>query len=268
MIISTANLKVKRVVQLRKKKRARDEAGMFLVEGIRMFREIPAGLLREIYVSESCMEKEGKMIREAAEQAGIRPELVSDAVFEYLSDTRTPQGILSVVARTTCTMEEITGGTYPHVLVLDRLQDPGNVGTILRAAEGAGVTGVLLDSECADIYNPKTIRSTMGSVFRMPFCYTQDLEAGIRRLKEKGIHIYAAHLEGEHFYDEEDYCRPCAFLIGNEGKGLRKEIAGMADTYIRIPMAGRVESLNAAVASTILMFEVSRQRRRISSFDF
>lgn len=263
MITSTANLKVKRVVQLRKKKKAREEEGVFLVEGIRMFREIPTGRLREIYVSEGCMKREGKRIREVADQAGIRPELVSDAVFEHLSDTRTPQGILSVVARSAYTMEDIAGGACPHVLVLDRLQDPGNVGTILRTAEGAGVTGILLDSECADIYNPKTIRSTMGSVFRMPFCYMQDLQEGISELKQRGLHTYAAHLDGKHFYDEEDYRRPCAFLIGNEGNGLRGEIAGLADTYIKIPMAGRVESLNAAIASAVLMFEVSRQRRQV-----
>lgn len=263
MITSTANAKVKRIIQLRKKKKVREEEGVFLVEGIRMFREVPPELLREIYVSESCINKERSLVQEMEGKAGIRAELVSDTVFEHLSDTRTPQGILSVVARCRYTLEDVAGGRCPHVLVLDRLQDPGNVGTILRTAEGAGVTGILLDSECADIYNPKTIRSTMGSIFRMPFCYMHDLEEGIQRLKEKGIHTYAAHLEGQHFYDEEDYRKPCAFLIGNEGNGLRREIADMADTYIKIPMAGSVESLNAAIASAVLMFEVSRQRRRV-----
>ena len=148
------------------------------------------------------------------------------------------------------------------MMVLDRLQDPGNVGTILRTAEGAGVTGVMLDAECADIYNPKTIRSTMGSIFRMPFCYEEDLEEGIRKLKERGVCVYAAHLEGKQSYDEADYRGPCAFLIGNEGNGLRPQIARMADTYIRIPMAGQVESLNAAIAATVLMFETGRQRRQ------
>lgn len=262
MITSTANVKVKRIIQLRKKKKTRDEEGVFLVEGIRMFREVPPASLKEIYVSESCMKKEKGMVQEMGERAGVRVELVSDPVFEYLSDTRTPQGILSVVARSTYTLEDIARGEAPHVLVLDRLQDPGNVGTILRTAEGAGVTGILLDGECADVYNPKTIRSTMGSIFRIPFCYMQDLREGIRRLKDMGIHIYAAHLDGVHFYDEENYRTPCAFLIGNEGNGLREEIAKMADTYIKIPMAGSVESLNAAIASAVLMFEVSRQRRQ------
>ena len=261
MITSTSNAKIKRIVQLRKKKKARDAEGVFLVEGIRMFREIPEKLLQEIYISESCEGKEGKEIRRRASACGIRPELVSDGVFAYLSDTQTPQGILCVVSQLSYSLEEVADAPCPHMLVLDRLQDPGNVGTILRTAEGAGVTGILLDGECADIYNPKTIRSTMGSIFRMPFYYIQDLEEGIRYLKKRGICTYAAHLEGKRAYDEEDYRKPCAFLIGNEGNGLRPEIADLADTYIRIPMAGEVESLNAAIASAVLMFEAGRQRR-------
>jgi len=261
MITSTSNAKIKRIVQLRKKKKARDAEGVFLVEGIRMFREIPEKLLQEIYISESCEGKEGKEIRRRASACGIRPELVSDGVFAYLSDTQTPQGFLVVCGQLSYSLEEVADASCPHMLVLDRLQDPGNVGTILRTAEGAGVTGILLDGECADIYNPKTIRSTMGSVFRMPFYYIQDLEEGIRYLKKRGICTYAAHLEGKRAYDEEDYRKPCAFLIGNEGNGLRPEIADLADTYIRIPMAGEVESLNAAIASAVLMFEAGRQRR-------
>ena len=261
MITSTSNAKIKRIVQLRKKKKARDAEGVFLVEGIRMFREIPEKLLQEIYISESCEGKEGKERRRRASACGIRPELVSDGVFAYLSDTQTPQGILCVVGQLSYSLEEVADASCPHMLVLDRLQDPGNVGTILRTAEGAGVTGILLDGECADIYNPKTIRSTMGSIFRMPFYYIQDLEEGIRYLKKRGICTYAAHLEGKRAYDEEDYRKPCAFLIGNEGNGLRPEIADLADTYIRIPMAGEVESLNAAIASAVLMFEAGRQRR-------
>lgn len=119
-----------------------------------------------------------------------------------------------------------------------------------------------MDRECVDIYNPKTIRSTMGSVYRMPFVYVEDLGKGIQDLKDKGITTYAAHLEGKHSYDEEDLTNPCAFLIGNEGNGLRREIADMADCYIKIPMFGQVESLNAAIASSVLMFEAARQRRK------
>ncbi len=277
-ITSTSNTKVKRLVTLKKKRKARDEEKVFLVEGIRMFREIPLKILREVYVSETFYNKEPGVIGDIlsgggpAQNADIgKPvvEILSDTVFDYVSDTRTPQGILCVARQAEYTLGEIftycprrTGGCRPHILVLDHLQDPGNLGTIFRAAEGAGVTGIIMDRECVDVYNPKTIRSTMGSVYRMPFCYADHLPDAVRDLKKSGVRTYAAHLDGRCDYDEEDYCGPCAFLIGNEGNGLTKEIADLADTYIRIPMKGQVESLNAAVAASVLMFEAARQRRK------
>ncbi len=265
MITSTSNTKVKRLVNLKKKRKARDEEKVFLVEGVRMFREAPHDVLKEIYVSESFYKREQSMV-ESWEEIGkgrnrILFEILSDSVFEYVSDTRTPQGILCVAGQMGYTQEETAGGERPHIVALDHLQDPGNLGTIFRAAEGAGVTGIILDRECVDIYNPKTIRSTMGSVYRMPFCYVENLADAVRNLKERGIRTYAAHLEGKCNYDEEDYCSPSAFLIGNEGNGLTKAVADLADAYIKIPMKGQVESLNAAVAASILMFEAARQRR-------
>ena len=148
-----------------------------------------------------------------------------------------------------------------HLLVLDNIQDPGNLGTIFRTAEAAGVTGVFLSRDCADIYNPKTVRSTMGAIYRQPFVYVEDLPGTIARMKEKGICVFAAHLQGERSYDREDYRKKTAFLVGNEGNGLRREVEEMADVRVRIPMAGRAESLNAAIAAGVLMFEVARQRR-------
>lgn len=263
MITSTANAKVKHLANLRKKRKLRDEEGVFLVEGIRMFRETPKRLLKEVYASESFYKKEKRMTDEAIEGSGAHLLILSDTVFGYVSDTKTPQGILCVVEQLDYNLEEASAGRTAHMIVLNRLQDPGNLGTILRTAEGAGVTGVLLDQECVDIYNPKTIRSTMGSIYRMPFYYSQDLKKDIGRLKGKGICIYAAHLNGRQDYDEADYTKPCAFLIGNEGNGLDEEIAQLADTYIRIPMEGRTESLNAAIASSVLMFEAARQRRHM-----
>lgn len=264
MITSTSNAKVKHLVSLKKKRKARDEERVFLTEGLRMFREVPAAKLREVYVTETFYKKERGIIDQVLTGCTgnqVILEVLSDAVFDYVSDTRTPQGILCVVEQMEYSVEDVAAGRCPHIVVLDHLQDPGNLGTILRTAEGAGVTGMVMDRECVDIYNPKTIRSTMGSIFRMPFCYVEDLADSVKWLKEKGIKTYAAHLEGRRNYDEEDYCLPCAFLIGNEGNGLRKEIADLADTYIKIPMEGQVESLNAAIAAAVLMFEAGRQRR-------
>lgn len=146
-------------------------------------------------------------------------------------------------------------------MILENLQDPGNLGTIFRAGEAAGVDGILMNRQTVDIYNPKTIRSTMGSVYRVPFLYTDDLCGTIRMMKERGIEVYAAHLQADKYYDAYDYHRSCAFLIGNEGNGLSEEAAACAGTFLKIPMRGKVESLNAAVASSILLYEAFRQRR-------
>ena len=150
----------------------------------------------------------------------------------------------------------------PHLVVLDNLQDPGNLGTIFRTAEAAGVTGILLSKDCVDVYNPKVIRSTMGAVFRMPFLYVEDLPEKIKELQKENIKTYAAHLRGENAYDEEDYTTGCAFLIGNESKGLSEQITAMADCLVKIPMEGQLESLNAAVSAALLMYESRKNKRK------
>lgn len=258
MITSTTNQRVKEIIQLQKKSRARNQAGVFIVEGIRMAREVPKEQLVSLYVTEEFYQKH----REELPEGSVKPELVSASVFAAMSDTRTPQGVLAVVRQSAYSEEELLKHEKAHLLVLDNLQDPGNLGTIFRTAEAAGVTGILMSRDCVDIYNPKTIRSTMGAIFRMPFVYSEDIISTIERLKVQGIRVYAAHLDGKNAYDREDYRGKTAFLIGNEGNGLRREVADCADIWIRIPMEGQVESLNAAVAASILMFEVSRQRRQ------
>jgi len=263
MITSTSNAKVKALVNLKKKRKERDRENVFLVEGIRMFREVPADKLKEVYVSEGFYKKERKLVDEIARKSGIRAEILSDSVFAHVSDTMTPQGVLCVVEQMNYSLENVlANGEVPHLMVLDNLQDPGNLGTIVRTAEGAGVTGIIMSKETVDIYNPKVIRSTMGSIYRMPFYYADNLLEAIEEMKKKNISTYAAHLDGKHSYDEEDYKKPCAFFIGNEGNGLRDEVADAADIYIRIPMCGQVESLNAAIAACVLMFEAARQRRK------
>ena len=148
-------------------------------------------------------------------------------------------------------------GKRPLFLILEDIQDPGNLGTMIRTGEGAGVDGILMSKGTVDIYNPKTIRSTMGSLYRVPFLYTGDLTQTIGQLQKTGIRVYAAHLKGTKSYREPDYAEGAAFLIGNEGNGLKEETAALADEYIRIPMQGKLESLNAAVAAALLMYEVA-----------
>lgn len=219
-----------------------------------MFFEVPKERLLEIYVTEGFEKKYGDRL------AGCRYELISDAVCRHLSDTRTPQGVTALVKKQETPLEEILArDENPCLFLLENLQDPGNMGTILRTSEGAGVSGIIINRESVDPYNPKVIRSTMGAIFRMPFVVVDAFEDVLRRLKEAGVRTFAAHLDGEDFY-RQDYRGGCAFFIGNEGNGLSEELAARADGRIRIPMKGQVESLNAAVAATVLMYETLRQR--------
>lgn len=188
-------------------------------------------------------------------------ETVSDTVFRQMCDTQTPQGILTVLRSPSYDMEDLLRKKNPLLMVLEDLQDPGNAGTILRTGEGAGVSGIFLTRTCVDITNPKVIRGTMGSIYRVPFFYVEDVPSLKEMLKGRGIRFFAAHLQGRNQYYEESYQGGSAFLIGNEGKGLTKEAAEAADCLIRIPMEGQVESLNAAMAAGILMYEAARQRR-------
>ena len=257
MITSTANAQVKALSKLIKNARARRQQQLYVVEGIRMFRETPKERIGKVYVSES-------FAKDPAHEGvfeGTDWEMLSDSVFAAVSDTKTPQGVLCLVKMKENRLEDMLEDTDGVWLVLENVQDPGNLGTIFRTAEAAGATGIVLSKDCVDLYNPKVIRSTMGAIFRIPFIYTDDLKGTIDELKREGITVYAAHLKGENSYDMEDYKTACAFLIGNEGNGLTEETAACADRKILIPMEGGAESLNAAVASAVLMFEAGRQRR-------
>lgn len=254
MITSTGNKKIKEVMQLAKKASLRKERGLFIVEGIKMFGELKPEDIIEAYVSESFMRLCPTEIR--VKLKFMNHETVTDTVYEYMSDTKTPQGIMAVVKMKH--YEKLSGDAF---IILDRLQDPGNLGTIFRTAEAAGIDGILMNAETVDIYNPKVVRSTMGAIFRVPFKYVDDLPEAITKLKNDGVRVYAAHLDGRKDYDKTDYKKPTAFIIGNESSGISEEIAACADELIVIPMKGKAESLNASVAGSILMFELARQRR-------
>ncbi|MBQ6811903.1 MAG: RNA methyltransferase [Agathobacter sp.] len=266
MITSANNQQLKAVSALLKKAKERREKKAFVVEGPRMVVEAPAESLKAVYVAESYESNpENQMVltklRSKCESVGAVFETVADSVFKSVSDTQTPQGIMAVVAMPEYGLEQLLDGEKTHLLILESVQDPGNLGTMVRTGEGAGITGVIMNKTTVDLFNPKTIRSTMGSIYRVPFYVTEDLSETMQLLKKKGVSLYAAHLKGEHYYTDEDYTKSCGFLIGNEGNGLSDEIANQADTYIKIPMEGQVESLNAAISATLLMYEANRQRR-------
>ena len=207
-----------------KKAKERREQGLFVVEGIKMFREAPAEWIEGVYVSEQFMENP----EHEALLSGVTYEVVADSVFKAVSDTQTPQGILALIRMPHYTLEDVMQGERTHLLLLESVQDPGNLGTMVRTGEGAGITGVIMNRTTVDLFNPKTIRSTMGSIYRVPYVIADDFVATLQELKAKGV-----------------------------------SLADAADTYIRIPMEGQVESLNAAISASLLMYECNRQRRKM-----
>lgn len=254
MITSTSNPQVKTVISLMKKSGERKNRGLFVIEGIRMFVETPKDRIVKVYASESFAQDNQSLLSE------YEYETVTDPVFRQMSDTQTPQGILALVEMCQYSLEDMTEGRTPLLLILENIQDPGNLGTMIRTAEGAGATGIIMSRNTVDIYNPKVIRSTMGSLYRMPFLYAEELEPLIGTLKKKGIHTYAAHLDGQSWYYEENLKEPAAIYIGNEGNGLTDTLAATADTLVKIPMEGQLESLNAAVSAAVILYESKRQR--------
>ena len=274
------NAKIKEIQKLTEKSKARREAGLFVIEGPRMFIETPLEWIEEIYVTQRFLDNADSglsatsagsvenshsdystSIRASEMITWMNHEVVTEEQMKKLTDTVTPQGILCVVRQPSYTMEDIINHPGHRLLmILEDIQDPGNLGTIFRTAEGAGASGIIMTKGCADLFNPKVVRSTMGSIYRVPFFVTDDIEQTISLVKNAQIEVFAAHLKGEHFYDEIEY-KDAAFLIGNEGRGLKDSTASLADTYIKIPMSGELESLNASMAAGILMYEHNRQIR-------
>lgn len=254
--LGASNKKIKQIAELQRSAKDRREAGVFIVEGIKMYREAPGEWVKEVYLTEAAYKELGNI--------PYQHYIVEDSVFDKMSDTRTPQGVLTVVTMPHYDAETLTGGTVngkcPLLLVLENLQDPGNLGTILRVGEAAGVTGIIMSKGTVDIFNPKVVRSTMGSIYRMPFVTVDSLEPVLGKMKASGIETYAAHLQGAEIFTDYDYTKPTAFLIGNEGNGLTDEITNLADRKLFIPMEGSVESLNAGIASAVLVYEAHRQR--------
>ena len=274
------NAKIKEIQKLTEKSKARREAGLFVIEGPRMFIETPLEWIEEIYVTQRFLDNADSglsastagsvenshsdystSIRASEMITWMNHEVVTEEQMKKLTDTVTPQGILCVVRQPSYTMEDIINHPgHRLIMILEDIQDPGNLGTIFRTAEGAGASGIIMTKGCADLFNPKVVRSTMGSIYRVPFFVTDDIEQTISLVKNAQIEVFAAHLKGEHFYDEIEY-KDAAFLIGNEGRGLKDSTASLADTYIKIPMSGELESLNASMAAGILMYEHNRQIR-------
>ncbi len=253
IITSTANNQIKRLIALKNKSSARKKEKVFIVEGIKMYLETPKDKIEHIYIEEKFLKTHIKDIKNPY-------TIVSENVFKQISDTVTPQGIMAIVRQEQWKIESILKKDKKQLFILlENLQDPGNLGTIIRTAEGAGVSAIITEKTTVDVYNPKVIRSTMGSIYRVPYVIVDNLEEEIYNLKKNGVIIYAAHLNGKDYYDDENFNESTAFVIGNEANGLTDRISKNADKLVKIHMCGQLESLNASVAAAILMYEAKKK---------
>ncbi|MCE9645694.1 MAG: RNA methyltransferase [Chloroflexi bacterium] len=257
MITSNQNSKIKLVRALLGRAKERRETGAFLAEGIRLVEDAAAASWPfRLVLYEEPLNERGKSLVEKLTSLGVECEMVSSGIMKSLSETETPQGILAVLDEQQIPLPESPN----FILIPDQIRDPGNLGTLLRTAAAAGVQAVLLPPETTDAFAPKVVRSGMGAHFRLPIrSMTWD---EIRRVvKLAGLQVLLADMDGQACW-ETDLHLQLALVIGGEAEGASEQAREMADQRISIPMTGDIESLNAGVAGSVLMFEVVRQRTK------
>lgn len=253
MITSADNQNIKYIRQLLTKKKARDEQKVFVCEGIKMFEEALANdniTIKKAFISEQLYNTGYEKIK------NVDYDIVKESLFKQISETVTPQGILAIIEQPHFDIDIILKNDNVKLLVIEDIQDPGNLGTMIRTAEAAGCSAVVASRGTVDIFNPKVIRSTMGAIYRVPYIQPDMALSDWMReiLKPNSITTYAACLDGSEDYKSVIYTNRSAILIGNEGNGLTEETKQASDYRIHIPMAGEVESLNAAISAAILLY--------------
>lgn len=253
MITSSQNPRIKLVRALLGRAKERRDAGAFVVEGVRLVEEAEARDWKfQFVLYDTSLNARGSSLVERLLSREIEVEEVSEPLMKSLSDTETPQGILAVLE-----LNQLPIPNYlDFVLIPDQIRDPGNLGTLLRTAAAAGVQAVFVPPETTDAFAPKVVRSGMGAHFRLPI---QSMKWEKIRRETKDLQVYLADMDGKPCW-ETDLRGPLSLIVGSEAEGASEEARQLSSQRISIPMAGRVESLNAGVAGSVLMFEVVRQR--------
>ena len=259
MITAKDNDKVKYTKSLLKSKN-RNKESKFIIEGYRILTlaiECNAKI-DYVFINEDFERKtEYVEFLEILKSKNINTYKTTNKIFNELVDTESTQGILAVVKFNQRTIQENLKDEHRFVVILDRIQDPGNMGTIIRTADAAGVDAIIALKGCVDIYNPKVIRSTMGSIFDMNIIHATQEEA-VRLLKLKNFDIVSSYLDTDNYYDKVEYNYKTALVIGNEAYGINDELVSKSDVLVKIPIYGKAESLNAAISSAILMYEIKK----------
>ncbi|MCK8828075.1 RNA methyltransferase [Natroniella acetigena] len=260
-ISSFTNDRVKYLRSLYQKKYRRQE-DKFVLEGVRIIEEAlqEQAKVETIFYSDYLLRnRRGRRLLDRLEEGQIELVKLTDDLLQKIADTVSPQGVLAIANKVNYDAQ-ILSGVNQLILIVDRVQDPGNLGTIIRTADAAGVDGIIMTKGTVSLYNQKTIRSTMGSLFRVPIFKENNLDKLIESFKEEQIRLIVADLAGEDYHFNVDYDQSTAIIIGNEAVGPREELLDAADKKIKIPLAGGAESLNVAMATGIIIYEVVRQR--------
>ncbi len=252
MITSKENETIKHIKSLNQKK-YRDEYGEYFVEGIKMVQEAISEKMpiKKIIICE-------ELLPQKIDVKNYDVDYVDKKVFTSITDTVSPQGILALMTKNERIISECNADI---IFALDDVQDPGNVGTIIRTLDCAGINNLIISSKCADVYNPKVVRSTMGAIFRVSIQEEKDLVYALKKKQSEGYQIIVTSLDAISYYDTLDFNSKSIIVIGNESKGVQDEIQKIADVKTKIPMLGRTESLNASVAASLMAYEYLRKKR-------
>lgn len=261
-LIKSQNNNLIKLIRSLKSKKSRQKNEMFIIEGVRFLEFV---VENNIPIIEICFSSElyetsgGEDLLNKAYKMGIKITEIESKIFNSITDTKNTQGIIGLVALNKLKFE-VENYKDKFVLILDRIQDPGNLGTIIRTADAAGVDLVVLSKGTVDPYNEKVLRSTMGSIFTVPLLLEEDILVLINNLKEIDYSIISSYLQTEDRYDNIDYTGSIAIVIGNEANGVDDGIIKLSDEFAKIPIWGKAESLNAAVAAGIIMYQAANSR--------
>jgi len=260
-ITSRDNGSIKHLRSLANPKNRRKQMA-FLIEGVKMVEEA----LREnlgvtmVVAAPSLVQHHGKGVLKLAESRPVEILWVSERLMDTISESKSPQPVMAVVKTKEHSEEELLGSSSGLIVVAHQLQDPGNLGTIIRTAEAAGASGVAITANTVDPFNPKVIRASMGSILRLPIVHIADVREFIMTCKKKGYQTVATVLSGEKTHFDIDLTKPTTVILGQEGSGLSQDIMPDIDLHVRIPMAQTIDSLNVATAAAVILYEALRQR--------
>ncbi|MFG6403307.1 MULTISPECIES: TrmH family RNA methyltransferase [unclassified Microbacterium] len=266
MLENPRSPRVRAVAKLAKRS-ARQETGLFLLEGPQAAREAlmyAPHIVEELYATPTAMEKHAD-IRDAARAADLEVQYATESVLDAMADTVTPQGIVAVARQMPTSMREVFAANPRLVAICEEVRDPGNLGTIIRAADAAGADAVVLTGRTVDPYNPKVVRATTGSLFHLPVAVGGELDTAVERAHAAGMRVVAADVDGTDFLASRHLlAEPTAWLFGNEARGLDEPALAFADLALRLPIYGRAESLNLATAASVCLYETAFAQRASS----